>query len=311
MRKFFAFISVLIILNLVGCRQNDNTNVNTNIRAEATMNNKVSLELPKNLEKFRDKFENSVKSYVKITAKKGKTLAWESKFGGTPYLPIGYEYPIDSNGEPMRLLAQINFEEMPGMEYYPTKGILQFYISPKDDLYGADLDKPTAQNNFKVIYIPEVIKDTSKIINDFSFVSSSEDDYFPIGAEGKLNYELDYVPVGIRDYQFEKIFNKTVYDFFDIKGDNEEEILEWEQSLDWYENKYSCAGHRIGGYAYFTQNDPREFANKDYDVLLLQIDSDDELDIMWGDVGIANFFIRLEDLMKMDFSKVLYNWDCC
>ncbi len=300
MRKFFALISIVLILSLVGCRQN----IDTNIKTESAMNNIVSLELPKELEKYRDKLENSVKPYVKITAKKGKTLAWESKFAGTPYLPIGYEYPKDSNGEPMRLLAQINFEEMPRIEYFPSKGVLQFYISPKDDFYGADFDKPTNQKNFKVIYIPEVIKDDSQIINDFSFISNSKDDYFPIGAEGKLIYNIDYVPVGIRDFQFEKIFNKSAFDFFD------ENVNNGEVSLDWYENKYSCAGHRIGGYAFFTQNDPREYDSKDYDVLLLQIDSDDELEIIWGDVGVANFFIKLEDLMKMDFTKVLYNWDC-
>jgi uncharacterized protein YwqG len=31
---------------------------------------------------------------------------------------------------------------------------------------------------------------------------------------------------------------------------------------------------------------------------------------MFGDVGVANFFITEEDLKKKDFSKVIYNWDC-
>ena len=33
--------------------------------------------------------------------------------------------------------------------------------------------------------------------------------------------------------------------------------------------------------------------------------------IMWGDVGICNFFISPEALKRRDFSRVLYNWDCC
>nr|MCR5080229.1 DUF1963 domain-containing protein [Treponema sp.] len=71
------------------------------------------------------------------------------------------------------------------------------------------------------------------------------------------------------------------------------------------------AGHRISGYPYFTQYDPRS-ADDGYDVLLLQIDTDDDggNQIMWGDSGIANFFIKREDLKKRDFSNVLYNWDC-
>ena len=48
--------------------------------------------------------------------------------------------------------------------------------------------------------------------------------------------------------------------------------------------------------------------NRDYDTLLLQIDSDDY--ILWGDCGIGNFFIPKKSLIEKDFSNVLYNWDC-
>ena len=33
-------------------------------------------------------------------------------------------------------------------------------------------------------------------------------------------------------------------------------------------------------------------------------------DITWGDAGIANFFIRQSALKNLDFTDVLYNWDC-
>jgi uncharacterized protein YwqG len=36
--------------------------------------------------------------------------------------------------------------------------------------------------------------------------------------------------------------------------------------------------------------------------------SDDE--ICWGDDGVGNFLIRAEDLEKLDFSQVIYNYDC-
>jgi len=44
--------------------------------------------------------------------------------------------------------------------------------------------------------------------------------------------------------------------------------------------------------------------------LLLQLDSDDSIDLMWGDSGVGNFFIKDEDLKNLNFSNVLYNWDC-
>ena len=74
----------------------------------------------------------------------------------------------------------------------------------------------------------------------------------------------------------------------------------------------SASGHRLGGYPFFTQTDPRQYNEKIQDyILLFQLDTDDaENDIMWGDSGVGNFFIHPEDLKKRDFSKVVYNWDC-
>ena len=48
-------------------------------------------------------------------------------------------------------------------------------------------------------------------------------------------------------------------------------------------------------------------------VLLLQLDSEDnnEIEILWGDSGICNFFINQSALSQLDFSDVFYNWDCC
>lgn len=33
--------------------------------------------------------------------------------------------------------------------------------------------------------------------------------------------------------------------------------------------------------------------------------------MLWGDCGVANFFINGAKLKQHDFSDVLYNWDCC
>jgi len=72
--------------------------------------------------------------------------------------------------------------------------------------------------------------------------------------------------------------------------------------------------HQVGGNPYFIQGDPRCFYPEDEDyILLLQIDSDsyDEThDICWGDVGMGNFFIKPFQLKALDFSQVLYHWDC-
>ena len=45
---------------------------------------------------------------------------------------------------------------------------------------------------------------------------------------------------------------------------------------------------------HFYTDRSREWEEKyqQHDILLLQIDTDDSLNIMWGDSGVANFFIK-------------------
>ena len=104
----------------------------------------------------------------------------------------------------------------------------------------------------------------------------------------------------------------------DAKEAFEEELEEylWDQdeldeTPDWLPEEY---GHKIGGYPAFTQEDPRDIPKEDdHDILLLQIDTDNigEREIMWGDSGVANFFISRENLKQRNFQDVIYTWDCC
>ena len=68
------------------------------------------------------------------------------------------------------------------------------------------------------------------------------------------------------------------------------------------------------------QEDPRdEFEElRDHTVNLLTIVSeseneeneDEEIEIMWGDVGSANWLITPEALAAHDFSQVVFEWAC-
>ena len=114
--------------------------------------------------------------------------------------------------------------------------------------------------------------------------------------------------------------------FYDENKDKYSEILkiyDKENQLNYWEiwdileedkeigEKLFGAGHKIGGFPDFTQSDIREVG--DYEILLLQIDSvgTEKNEIMWGDCGIANFFIREKDLKELNFDRAIYNWDCC
>lgn len=69
-----------------------------------------------------------------------------------------------------------------------------------------------------------------------------------------------------------------------------------------------AAGHRLGGYPFFVQSDPRTpYSNA---VLLAQLDNDWDAGVMWGDNGIVQWFIDADDLARRDFSRVWFHTDC-
>ncbi|ONG38702.1 hypothetical protein BKE30_11040 [Alkanindiges hydrocarboniclasticus] len=259
--------------------------------------------LPEILKPLEQGIQSSLKSYLAIEAKPAAQLdLWQSKFGGLPYSPLDQPYPVDDEGSPLVLLAQFNFAELPTLENFPDQGILQFYIAADDDLYGADFDQPFKQDSFRVVYFEEVIRDESQLLTDFGFLPQIPDRLTPITGQYALHAVLKQAPVSLSDFSFSRWMLREPY-----SGDENDQFYEI------YNEQFGSTGHKLGGYPFFTQADPREYDQdiQDY-ILLFQMDSDysSDVDIMWGDVGVANFFIRPEDLKNRDFSKVLYNWDC-
>lgn len=200
----------------------------------------------------------------------------------------------------MGLLAQINFAQMPALDGFPKTGILQFYIAG-DDLMGMNFKDFTKQSNFRVVYHKDV-EDIHSISTNIDYSKF----YFPLSTQLKIRFELTEKPMSCVENKFGELFNKAVgleknISLYDLP----------ESVYDMIAEKFDATGHRIGGYPFFTQNDPRAekpVYNK-YTMQLLQIDSDD--DIMWGDCGVCNFLIAAEDLAACKFDDVLYTWDCC
>ena len=260
------------------------------------MNDKLNLELPPELEPYRNAIEATAKPYLKIELTDNPHLTWwQSKFGGLPYMPQNFDYPKSRDGEYLYLLAQINFTEVPHLEGLPEEGILQFYIA-SDGMYGCDLGNPRQQDKFRVIYFEDVELNVTELVTDFSFLPQPEKYNLPLQGSSGLEFAIAFAPISGSDYQFEL--------FEDEEGD---------ELFDLYWQKFEVPEHRLLGYPNFTQDDPRFFIKKGEPyILLLQINSDrqENIDLMWGDLGIANFFIRYSDLIQLDFSRIIYNWDC-
>ena len=70
--------------------------------------------------------------------------------------PKQLNYPKSPEGNPLVLLAQINFSETLLLENFPQEGILQFYIDSYHDLYGMNDEDLAEQNYFRVIYFNKI-----------------------------------------------------------------------------------------------------------------------------------------------------------
>ncbi|OTG84082.1 YwqG family protein [Acinetobacter sp. ANC 4648] len=271
-------------------------------------------DIPETIQPYKEKILITATPSLEMTLVSDDNLAlWQSKVGGAPYVPVNHQYPIDSNSIPLKLLAQINFSEIPLHPDLPATGILQFFIGG-DDLYGANFEKGQQQNGFRVLFFDDVILDKTQLQQDFSsYLTQFKDEeyYSPISGQYRIEFKPVVQYISVDDFSFgQKVLAvEQLYDF-EEQFEGEDFYEEW---LEPYCEKFSANGHRLMGYPFFTQSDPREYEKniQDY-VLLLQIDSDasEGNDIMWGDVGVGNFFIHPDDLKKRDFSKVLYNWDC-
>ncbi|MEA5468774.1 YwqG family protein [Spirulina sp. 06S082] len=266
------------------------------------MSYKFTAELPDLLEPLREKIEATLQPYIAIEPEFVSETTWtQSKFGGLPYLPKAVEYPKTPEGDYLFLLAQINFAEVPTLENLPNQGILQFYIA-SDDLYGMNFENMNRQAGFRVLYFPDVSDRSDDLVTDFSFLPEPDDLPMEKGITARLQFTSKIAPISVGDYQFPVIFKPEF-------AEGEEESY-WE-FLEEYEEFFEPGSHQLGGYPYFTQSDPRENIDTEEAYrLLLQIDSTDDDKIMWGDVGIGNFFIKTSALKKLDFTDVLYNWDC-
>ena len=241
----------------------------------------------------------------------------DSKLGGIPYIPQGGALPTSVDGKPLFMLAQINCEQLPENTLYPKKGLLQFWIAATEaPLYGLDYEAPCSNDFKQVIYYPDFGEalPIDDFINDYTF--DNENLPFNSKRQFALHFKKDTESISLEERAATQLFFEkwneafsthitTIDEFFDeVPDDICEEI-----------NAYLLkepTGHKIGGYPYFIEYDPRE-ENDPHTFLLLQIDIDnvEGEEICWGNLGgEANFFISPEDLAACQFDNVLYNWDC-
>lgn len=263
------------------------------------MNMSKHLDLPIQLERIRSQLEPSLLDSVRINPSLSSSSLHDSKFSGLPYLPLNHAYPKDIEGNVMYFLAQINFAQLRLDPPFPNSGILQFFISPILFHNKIDVDEHIFQHYFKVRYYSKILSE-GMLVQSFPLMNIFSTD-FPILSEMKLSFTHKLEPVSAMDYRIEKFLTKPLSDFsFELEDGRSLE--------DVYIQHFLGAEHKVGGYPYFLQIDTRKNSPflRRFDTLLLQIVSNDEQNIMWGDSGVIKFFINQQKLINLDFSEIYF-----
>ena len=257
---------------------------------------KENLHLPQPLEAFRDILIPSLQPSSIIIPHNSTTSLTASKFAGCPYLPKKLLHPRDTDGNYMYLLAQINFTEGEFPSCFPSQGLLQIFISKNICQPKQQVIELLWQQDYKIRYYPTLLPEDD-LVNDFSYLETL--DTFPIENEMGILFLPNVEPVSATDYRLEYYF-KTPLSQYGIISDDERTLE------DIYYEKYLGANHKIGGYPYFIESDSRRNSEflQSYDTLLLQIVTNDNHGINYGDTGIIKFFINHKQLMNLDFSNV-------
>lgn len=266
--------------------------------------------------------ERNTEPVIRFTLERGEPGIFESKVGGTPYLPRDMAWPLDSNGMGMDLLAQVDCAALAGLPDFPHEGMLQFFIA-LNDVWGINFDTPTSTDGFRVLYHETVDRSVTAEEVEAKRPPVSEEWESPVFENCRIVLAAPSIQhMSDSDFRaWREFFQKW----------NELHGTDFKNQWDFYRAtkithefpapEGKAPWHQLGGYPYFTQMDPRgapAFKYADLDVLLFQLDSDmlpkeqggKDL-VLWGDCGVGNFFINREALKKRDFSRVCYNWDCC
>jgi len=254
-----------------------------------------------------------------------ETPPWASKLGGFPDLPVGTAWPLHGALEPdapkdykrntdweigpLEFMAQINLADVARVGSglpLPEEGLLLFFYDARDQPWGFRRHDALG---WRVICVPA-------------------------GVETKR--QVSATPEHVHTRPLELVASEVMPDWSSLQDHLSDDLSVIWGELDGLDEFYDAIAsdndgeeHVFGGWPRIIQNpmelecemvtqglnesssepyrDPRMptvHKNAQQWRLLLQLDSDDRLDWMWGDMGMVYFWCREEDIAAARFDRV-------
>lgn len=233
-----------------------------------------------------------------------KAGASRSMLGGDPALPPGIPWP-KRDGRPLRFLARLSLAEVQGISpvaWLPSTGALLFFYDDEEQPWGFD---PAHRGGSAVLWLEEPVEG-------------------PTVTAASIATLLPESPLELRPLRVLPSLERdecAALELSDEEGDAYIELAEERygglprhQALGWpspvqgdlMELECQLASHGVycGKPSDYDSPRARELAAGAANWrLLLQLDSDDELEMNWGDAGRLYFWVEDSAARKADFSN--------
>jgi uncharacterized protein YwqG len=257
----------------------------------------------KSIEEYLD-YLNSLRISA-IALSKSDSEAF-SRIGGLPALPENLAWP-EWRGLPLAFLCQLDLSEMPEecvRNGLPSSGILYFFYHQEQQTWGFD---PKDKGSWQVVYTDEPREQCV----ERSAPKGLRKEYV-YGEKAVLFIPVETYP----DWQDDRIgslnlTNKQSDEYIDLcsavfQGGPAHHLFGYPSPVQGndmdLESQLVSHGLYCGDASGY--NDPRakqlEAGRSDW-ILLLQLDTDDDVSMMWGDGGMLYFWINKTDLEAAHF----------
>ncbi len=215
-----------------------------------------------------------------------------SKFGGTPDVPASFEWPMWQE-VPINFMAQINLDEIAAFDVenvLPSSGVLSFFYYQ----YNWEEEEPILVHGleeeagaWRVFHFAEPLERTA---GPAGWNNESSNHIGSGRMTASLVVDLPPRPLGISDDWTNEEWqtHESLIEHFAIE---EPHLMLGYPIPHWWDARIDAA--RITG-----RGEPEDWK------LLLQLNSDEELSWMWGDMGSLFYLIHCDDLKAGDFSRV-------
>ncbi|MGG4493795.1 YwqG family protein [Brevibacillus reuszeri] len=238
-----------------------------------------------------------------------------SRIGGDPDLPPQLEWPQTTDGTPMTFLLQLNLKELVKHDessLLPARGMLYFFVG---------IDEPAYDIEHRVLFLQDdqLVSATRRHSPGETALEEQFAGY-QLGARATLeppNYAyVDYDQIETDSFSFEDYedFRFLLTDMMDHDDvatlfgypTGQHDDSEYEAALmlltgKQYDYKMEKALHEIT--AHFAGDETKAKQEIQDTLMLVEIESDNEVGFCWWDAGVLQFFIRKEDLLAGRFDR--------